>query len=182
MEYKKIRPNTLPKRFVAIDFETMDSWRATICSVGIAVFENGVMKDTYYSLVCPPSKAENYHCYKIHGLHYRDVKDSPSFSDIWPMINEKYIKDSPLVTHNTSFESSCINAYGKAYGTLTDYEYIDTLDLSREILTWLPNHTLDTTCEAVKYKLKHHHNALEDAIACGEVYIRIKKLEGLLNE
>ena len=38
--------NIMPDRFVAIDFETMDNWRATICSVGIAVFENGVMTDT----------------------------------------------------------------------------------------------------------------------------------------
>lgn len=182
MGYKKIKPHTLPKRFVAIDFETMDSWRATICSVGIAVFENGVMTDTYYSLVCPPSKAENYHCYKVHGLHYSDVKNSPSFSDIWPMINEKYIKDSPLVAHSASFERGCITAYGEAYGTKTDYEYIDTLDLSREKLTWIKGHSLDKTCEALNYNLKHHHNALEDAIACGEIYVRINKLDNLLNE
>ena len=59
--------NIMPDRFVAIDFETMDNWRATICSVGIAVFENGVMTDTYYSLVCTPSKSENYFCCKVHG-------------------------------------------------------------------------------------------------------------------
>ena len=107
----------MPDRFVAIDFETMDNWRATICSVGLAVFENGVMTDTYYSLVCPPSKSENYFCCKVHGLRYKDVKDSPSFSEIWPMINEKYIKGSPLVAHNTSFEKGCIEAYGDRKST-----------------------------------------------------------------
>ena len=174
--------NIMPDRFVAIDFETMDNWRATICSVGIAVFENGVMTDTYYSLVCPPSKSENYFCCKVHGLRYKDVKDSPSFSEIWPMINEKYINGSPLVAHNTSFEKGCIEAYGEAYGTKTDYQYIDTLDLSRKNITWIKSHSLNFVCEALKYKLKHHHNALEDAIACGIVLVRINKLNNLLNE
>lgn len=174
--------NIEPKRFVAIDFEVMDNWRASICSVGIAVFEDGKMTDTYYSLICPPTKSENYYCYKIHGLHYKDVKDSPKFSDVWQMINEKYIKDSPLVAHCASFEKSCIEAYGEEYGTKKDYVYLDTLDLSREKVTWIKSHRLNLVCEALGYKLKHHHNALEDAIACGEVYVRINKLNDLINE
>lgn len=170
------------ERFVALDFEIMDNWRATICSVGVAVFEDGVMKDTFYSLVCPPTKSENYHCCKVHGLHYRDVKNSPKFSELWPMINKKYIKGSPLITHNNSFERSCILAYGEAYGTETDYQYLDTLKLSRENLKLSKGYSLDKVCEALGVKLKHHHNALDDAIACGEVYVRINKLKHLLNE
>ena len=38
------------------------------------------------------------------------------------------------------------------------------------------NHKLDTICEALDVKLKHHHNALEDAIAAGECYIKIKDM------
>ena len=118
----------------------------------------------------------------MHGLRYKDVKNSPSFSEIWPLINENYIKDSPLVAHNTSFEKGCIEAYGEAYGTKMDYKYIDTLDLSRKKVTCIKSHSLNFVCEALKYKLKHHHNSLEYAIACGIVLVRINKLNNLLNE
>ena len=51
--------------------------------------------------------------------------------------------------------------------------HIDTLKLSREYLD-TPNHKLDTICEALDVKLKHHHNALDDAIAAGECFIKMK--------
>ena len=47
-------------RYVAIDFEKLDTLPVSVCSVGIAVIENNKIVDTFYSLVCPPSKNENY--------------------------------------------------------------------------------------------------------------------------
>ena len=41
-------------KFVAIDFETANTSELGICSVGIAVFENNQLADTYYSLIRPP--------------------------------------------------------------------------------------------------------------------------------
>ena len=41
-------------KFVAIDFETANTSELSICSVGIAVFENNQLADTYYSLIRPP--------------------------------------------------------------------------------------------------------------------------------
>lgn len=168
-------------RFVAIDFETMTIWRACVCSVGVAVFEKGKMVDKFYSLICPPSKEENKYCCQTHGLSYKDVKDAPKFSDIWPIIDKKYIKGSPLVAHNASFEKSCINTCGEEFGTKTDYKYIDTLKLSRENIGNIKSYSLNFVCEALGFKMGQHHNALDDAIACGEVFVRINKLKGILN-
>ncbi len=167
-------------RYAALDFEILEFWRASVCSVGCVIFENGKIVDKFYSLVCPPTKFEEWHCYNIHGIRYKDVKDAPKFPEVWEKI-DKMIGDSPIVAHNVGFEKSCINACSDEFGTKNDYKYIDTLKLSRKYLKGMRNHQLDTVCEKLNIKLKHHHNAFDDAKACGEIYNKINK-KYLLNE
>lgn len=166
--------NTTNNRFAAIDFETLEHWRASVCSLSCVIFENGKIVDEFYSLVCPPTKNEEWHCVQTHGLHYKDVEKSPSFPEVWEKV-DKMIGDSPIIAHNAPFEKSCLNACNEEFGTKCDYKFIDTLKLSRENLKELYNHRLDTVCNKLKIKLKHHHNALDDARACGEVYLKIKE-------
>lgn len=160
-------------RYAALDFETMDTWRASVCSVGCVIFENNEIVDEFYSLVCPPSKYENPHCVEVHGLHYKDVKDSPPFPEVWETV-DKMIGNSPIIAHNAGFEKGCINACNEEFGTKKDYKFIDTLQLSRQYMPYLNNHKLDTVCKQLKVPLKEHHNALEDARACGKCLIEMK--------
>lgn len=172
----KIKTDKVPmkeNRYAALDFETMDTWRASVCSVGCVVFENDKIVDEFYSLVCPPSKYENPHCVEVHGLHYKDVKDSPPFPEVWETV-DKMIGNSPIIAHNAGFEKGCINACNEEFGTKKDYKFIDTLQLSRQYMPYLNNHKLDTVCKQLKVPLKEHHNALEDARACGKCLIEMK--------
>ena len=41
------------ERFAAIDFETANNQRSSICSVGIAIVEDNKVIDSIYSLVRP---------------------------------------------------------------------------------------------------------------------------------
>ena len=75
------------ERYVAIDFEKMDTIPCSVCSVGLAIIENGKIVKRYYSLICPPTKNENWYCCQTHGLHYEDVKDAPTFEELWPKID-----------------------------------------------------------------------------------------------
>ena len=158
---------------MAIDFEKMDTIPSSVCSIGVAVIENGKITDTFYSLVCPPSRNENYYCVQTHGLHYSDVRNAPKFNEIWVKI-DKMIGKSPIIAHNFGIERGCINACNEEYGTDYSYEYICTLSLSRKYLSGLPSKGLDMVCEALDYKMGYHHNALDDAVASAEVFLRIK--------
>lgn len=161
-------------RYVSIDFEKMDTLPSSVCSVGVAVIENNQITDTFYSLICPPSKNENYYCVQTHGLHYKDVKNAPKFPQVWKKINEM-IDGCPIIAHNCGVERGCIKACNEYYGTDYEYDYICTLALSRKYLPNLPSKGLDLVCEALNYKMGYHHNALDDAIAAAEIFIRIKK-------
>ena len=41
------------KDFAAIDFETANSERTSVCSVGVVVVRGGEIADTFYSLIQP---------------------------------------------------------------------------------------------------------------------------------
>lgn len=41
------------KNFAAIDFETANQQRTSVCSVGIVIVRNGEIVDSYYSLIKP---------------------------------------------------------------------------------------------------------------------------------
>ena len=44
------------KDFAAIDFETANNQRSSVCSVGIVVVRNDEIVDTIYSLINPEQK------------------------------------------------------------------------------------------------------------------------------
>ena len=41
------------ENFAAIDFETANEQRTSVCSVGVVIVRNGEIADSYYSLIRP---------------------------------------------------------------------------------------------------------------------------------
>lgn len=154
------------KDFAAIDFETANSERSSVCSVGIVIVKNGVIKDSFYSLVNPEPNYYNYFCTQVHGLTQKDTENAPSFPEVWKLI-EPLIDGLPLVAHNARFDSSCLKAVFRTYQMdYPDYVFYDTLSKSRQVLPGLENHKLPTVAKACGYNLESHHHALADAEAC----------------
>jgi DNA polymerase-3 subunit epsilon len=74
------------ENFAAIDFETANNERTSICSVGIVIVRNGKIVDSFYSLIQPEP---NYYCYwntQVHGLTRKDTDDAPVFPKVWKQI------------------------------------------------------------------------------------------------
>jgi DNA polymerase-3 subunit epsilon len=69
--------------FIAIDFETAKYSRESACSVGLVKFQHGKVTDTFYSLIRPPVLYIRPEFTDIHGLTVDDVRDAPSFADLW---------------------------------------------------------------------------------------------------
>ena len=81
--------------YIAIDFEIANYNKNSACQVGLVRFENGIEVDSVVSLI------KTYDSYfvpefidDVHGITYQDVKNKPSFSEVWnnivlPFINKK---------------------------------------------------------------------------------------------
>lgn len=159
--------------FAAIDFETANGERSSVCSVGIVVVRGGETAATFYSLIKPEPEYYNYWCSRVHGLCLADTEDAPIFPDVWAQI-EPLISGLPLVAHNKAFDESCLKAVFRVYQMdYPDYTFYDTLRAARRAFPTLPNHQLHTVSAACGYQLDNHHHALADAEACAWIARKI---------
>ena len=161
------------KDFAAIDFETANCERSSVCSVGVVVVRDGKIEDTFYSLIHPEPNYYNYWCTEVHGLRRRDTECSDVFPDVWAKI-EPMIAGLPLVAHNSPFDEGCLRAvFGVYQMDYPEYEFYDTYRTARRAFPELENHQLHTVAAACGYDLKNHHHALADAEACARIAMKI---------
>lgn len=154
------------KNFAAIDFETANGERTSVCSVGIVVVRDGELADSFYSLFQPEPNYYTWFCSRVHGLCRQDTDDAPVFPEVWARI-EPLIDGLPLVAHNKSFDEGCLKAVFRCYGMdYPGYEFHDTLRASRRAFPNAVNHQLHTVAALCGYRLERHHHALADAEAC----------------
>lgn len=160
------------KDFAAIDFETANFERTSVCSVGVVVYKNGVKVDEFYSLIKPEPEYYNDVCSGVNGMCYEDTKNAPVFPEVWKKIEPK-IKGLPLVAHNKAFDETCLKAVFRCYQMdYPDYPFYCTLVKSREV--WPEgHHNLNIIAEKCGYDLKNHHHALADADACAAIALKI---------
>lgn len=153
--------------FAAIDFETANNERTSVCSVGVVIVRDGEIVDSFYSLIQPEPNYYNYWCSQVHGLCREDTDDAPVFPEVWAQI-EPLIDGLPLVAHNKAFDESCLKAVFRCYQMdYPDYEFHCTCQAARRFFGHnLPNHQLHTVAARCGYHLENHHNALADAEAC----------------
>ena len=159
--------------FAAIDFETANSERTSVCSVGIVIVRDGEIVDSFYSLIQPEPNYYSYWCQRVHGLGHEDTYDAPVFPDVWAQI-EPLIEGLPLVAHNKAFDESCLKAVFRCYQMdYPDYEFYCTYQAARRQLKLLPNYQLDTVAAYCGYCMTNHHHALADAEACARIALYI---------
>ena len=153
--------------FAAIDFETANRERTSICSVGVVVVSGGEIIDEFYSLVRPYPNYYSYFNTQVHGLTYADTVGARDFPTVWAEIAPR-IEGLPLVAHNSMFDEGCLRAAFERYGMpYPGYRFHCTCRASRRVFgKTLPNHQLHTVAARVGYDLRNHHHALADAEAC----------------
>ena len=62
--------------FAAIDFETANNERTSVCSVGVVIVRDGEIVDSFYSLIQPEPNYYNYWNTQVHGLTRQDTEEA----------------------------------------------------------------------------------------------------------
>lgn len=175
--------------FVAIDFETAAAGHA--CAVGVVHFEDGQKVEERYTLINPgiPGRQWDRYAIRVHGIRPREVIDAPSFADVWPELVH-WASCYPLVAHNANFDMDVLRKeIERAALPSPTIRYGCSMQLARRAWPRRPrgaraeemsaaelhaapeNHRLNTLSEFLAIELDHH-NALSDAVACGEITLR----------
>lgn len=132
------------KDFVAIDFETANHHRTSVCSVGVVIVRNGKVEDKFYRLIKPYPNYYSEWATECHGLSAQDTTDAPLFPEVWADIAPQ-IEELTLVAHNKGFDEphliGCYEHYGMSY---PNYIFGCTLYAARRSFPELPNHQRHT--------------------------------------
>ena len=149
--------------FTAIDFETAQPKRWSICQVGLVRVEAGVVTRELSLLVRPPENEYSHFNTAVHGLTGVDTARAPDFDAVWPQIRE-FIAGQTVVAHNMAFDGSCLTQALDFYGLeQPTYEKQCTYKLFKKKLNVLSD----------EYGIPlDHHDALSDARACAALYLR----------
>ena len=154
-------------KFTAIDFETANSDRGSACSIGLVKVESGQIVERFSHLIRPDPLDFDPFNVSIHGITENDVKDAPSFAELWPSLLPRI--SGPLVAHNAAFDMSVLRHVLDSSGAdYPDTDYFCTLVISRLAWPEQPTYALNHIARAIGVSFAHH-DAEEDAMACAHV-------------
>ncbi|KHF39454.1 3'-5' exonuclease [Halalkalibacter okhensis] len=164
--------------FVAIDFETANTNRSSVCSIGLVVVKNGKVTDEYYQLIKPNDMYFDPLCVRIHGITPEDVKNAPSFNEAWKDISN-LLEGSLVIAHNASFDMSVLrHSLDECNIDYPSFSYNCTVNVSKKTWLGLHSYSLNVVAEHLQIKFKHHH-ALEDAQVAAQVYLEACKFNNV---
>jgi DNA polymerase-3 subunit epsilon len=157
--------------FIAIDFETANSNRSSICSIGLAIVENGKLRDTEHIYVKPTPNYYDIYNVMVHGINENDTKNKRTFRQEWKNLRN-YFHNQTIIAHNASFDCSALRfALDKGKLAYPNLNYHCTWRLSKELLP-LRSFTLSDVSRHFRIKLKHH-NAESDAKASALIALKL---------
>ncbi len=164
--------------FVAIDVETANQDNSSICQIGLATFKDGLLVDTWESLIDP----ETYFSYTnigIHGITENKVMGAPKFYQVYDELIARM--ENKFAVHHMPFDKVAINNVSSKYGL----EHINThwLDSAKVVRrTWTQfskrGYGLANISNHLGIRFMHH-DALEDAIAAGKVAVAACKIKAM---
>lgn len=166
----KLRYDIENLNFIALDVETANSSKSSICSLGLVTVKNGKIINSEEYLIKPKDLYFNLINTRIHGITAEQVRHSPEFVEIWKIIAPK-ILESLVIAHNTDFDIPAIQGALGQYGiTKPTIQHACTLRLCRYFFPKLSSHKLSHIADHLGFQL-NHHNALSDAETAAKIGI-----------
>ena len=156
--------------FVVFDIETtgFSPVKNHITEIGAVKVTAGRIVDRFSSFVNPREPIP-YRITALTGITDDMVKDAPVIEDVLPKFLE-FVGDSIPVAHNAGFDTSFIRENARRLNLQFPETYVDTVELSRELLPHLAKYKLDVVCKDLGVSLEGHHRAVNDAEATAECF------------
>ena len=166
--------------FTAIDFETANSKRGSVCAVGLTKVRAGVVTESQSWLIRPPAGIDHFDARNIsvHGVRPQDIFGADSWGTSLQRILDFAAGDA-LVAHNASFDRSVFrNACLESSLEVPEVEFRCSLELARRQLD-LEVNRLPQVAKALGLSSFRHHDAGSDAETCANAVLAIARRDGL---
>lgn len=158
--------------FAAIDFETANFSPDSACAIGLVVVKGSRIVQREHYLIRPPDR--QFVFTYLHGIAWDDVRDAPTFAELWPVLQEVMADADFLAAHNASFDRSVLYSCCETHRLpRPDHPFVCTVRLARAVWSVYPT-KLPDVCRHLMIPLKHHQ-ADSDAEACARIVMAAQK-------
>lgn len=163
-------------RFVAVDVETANSRRASICQIGLVVYENRKVVDEWTTLVNPEDEF-NVINVGIHGIGRKAVACAPTLPEVIGEVRKRF--DGSCVASYGDFDRSAFLQAAARYNLpALDGQWLDLQHVVKQ--AWpaefaAEGWALKKVCAQLGIDLSNHHDALADARAAGHVFVKAQE-------
>ncbi len=163
--------------FYAVDVETANPDRATICQIGVAAVRGNRIVDTWGSLVDPQAAFEPSFV-GIHGIDESSVKGKPTLPELWNELSDR-LYGEVLVSH-TAFDRTAFGHAAERHGLHPlSVVWLDSAHVARR--AWPKKYRRRWSLRLIANDLGiefRHHDALEDAVASAKIVIHARRVTG----
>ncbi len=159
--------------FVAFDIETtgFSPVKNQIIEIGAVKIKDGQILERFSSFINPKAPIP-FQIEKLTGINDGMVMDAPAIEEVLPEFL-KFCQDCIMVAHNADFDMSFMTQKAKDLGMDFTPTYVDTLGMARAELKHLSRFKLDHVAKELNISLEHHHRAVDDALCCGQIFIKL---------
>ncbi|MEE0510906.1 MAG: helicase C-terminal domain-containing protein [Peptococcaceae bacterium] len=155
--------------FIAIDVETTGlNDDSEIIEVGLAIVENGTVARTWQSLVRPQKRIPKDIAI-MTGITNEMVADAPRWADIEDELLA-LLDDHLLLAHNYPFDKGRLEYQ---LGHSLHNAWLDSHDMAKLFLPTLSSYKLMAIATHLHIPDTNHHRALNDAIVCAQVFLKL---------
>lgn len=158
-------------RFVAVDVETANADRSSICQLGLAMVDHDGHIQTASFMIDPEVRFAAFNI-RLHGIGPDRVAGQPRFIDVIDPLRD-FLTEHPLVQHS-QFDQKAISAACVRYA-LPDLmaRWVNSVQVARKAWPELKGnggHGLGNLQKVLKLDFQHH-DAAEDARAAAQVIL-----------
>jgi DNA polymerase-3 subunit epsilon len=147
-----------------------------IIQIGAArIVNNRLLRQEIFDQIIDPERPLKPESIPIHGITEDMVRGKPNIDVVLPAFHE-FCEDTVLIAHNAAFDMRFLQLKEDRTGIRFRQPVLDTLLLSAVIHPNQESHKLDVILERLGINIAKRHNALEDALATGEVFLRLVPL------
>jgi DNA polymerase III subunit epsilon len=153
-------------RFVAIDVETASARYHSICQIGVVLFEDGHEVAAERVFVDPREEFGEWQI-RIHGILPEHVAGADCFPDRYDWLHGWTNRE--VVVSHSHFDRSALGLACDLHGLpRLGCEWIDSVSVAMSAWPGLKSYKLNDIAARLGISFRHH-DALEDARACGLV-------------
>jgi DNA polymerase-3 subunit epsilon len=132
-----------------------------IIEIGILRIEDGVLVDTYQTLVKPARPLPDV-ITSLTGISNAELDGAPAFDEVALRVREM-LTGAVVVAHNARFDYSFIKNEFRRLGIPFNAKTLCTVKLSRALFPQFAHHSLDDVIERHGYQCENRHRAFDDA-------------------